>query len=420
MKKEDSPTSHIFDKLGLHRKVINHHPKPTFMIKKTKTDAKKTMLPHSKAKLEYYHAYLKRYLPILRLAKFTKRINIFDVFCGTGIYEDGTKGSPVLAFEAIKDSHYIHQNKPLTPVGLYVNDLDSDKIQGVEKYLSEKNKKHYCDLGFYNKDASVFFNDIVAILQRQQSSTRNLVLIDPYGYKNIRKDDLGRLLSKGNTEIILFLPISQIYRFSGKVVNSEDCGAKALQDFIYSFFPDTNHPVRTGKSSSEKEFIEHIRTALSFDDKFYATSFYLQRDKRGHYFAMFSITRNLKGLEKMIEVKWALNHETGEGFELPKPKGLFDHQFKQQIKDAQFNNLKNLILKFISKKGIVNNNELYEFILKNMFKITHGIEVLKYLQKNGKISVFDVQKNQDARKGSFYIDYNNFAKNIVKVNISIK
>jgi len=327
-------------------------------------DAKKIMYPHSQAKLDYYQSYLSRYLPILRLADFTERIFIFDVFCGTGIYEDGTKGSPILAFEAIKKSHYKHLKKTLTPVSLCVNDLDSSKINGVKKYISGKNKENYCALGFYNKDANEFLNDIITCLQEQTTKSRNLVLIDPYGYKNIRKEDLGKLLSKRNTEIILFLPISNIYRFSGNVVNDDDRCVEGLRDFIYSFFPDETHPIRNSKASSEKEFIEHIRTALNFDDEYYSTSFYLQRDNRGHYFAMFSITPNLKGLEKIVEVKWALNDETGEGFELPKPmQGLFDNEFKQKAKEDLFNRLKTLVVDFISKKKSVNNNELYDFPL---------------------------------------------------------
>lgn len=388
------------------------------MAKKS-LSAKEKMYPHSQAKLNYYQAYLSRYLPILRLADFTERIFIFDVFCGTGIYEDGTKGSPVLAFEAIKNSHYKHKGKSLTPVSLCVNDLDSDKINGVQAYISSKNKEDYCALGFYNKDASEFLNDIISCLREQTTTSRNLVLIDPYGYKNIKKEDLGRLLSKRNTEIILFLPISNIYRFSGKAVNDDDRCVEALRDFIYSFFPDENHPIRNCKASCEKDFIEHIRKALNFDDEYYSTSFYLQRDNRGHYFAMFSITPNLKGLEKIVEVKWALNDETGEGFELPKPMGLFDDQFKQKAKEDQFNKLKSLIIEFISNKDSVNNNELYEFTLKNMFLPKHCNEVLKHLQANGKISVFDVEKDDEARKGSFYLSYKNFSKDFIKVKISL-
>jgi three-Cys-motif partner protein len=387
---------------------------------KKNSSAKEIMYPHSQAKLDYYQSYLKRYLPILRLAGFTEKIYIFDVFCGTGIYEDGTKGSPILAFEAIKNSYYNLSGKSLTPVCLCANDLDSDKINGVKKYLSDKNKKKYCDLGFYNKDASEFLDQIVKFVDTQNSASRNLVLIDPYGYKNIKKADLRRLLSKKNTEIILFLPISNIYRFSGKVLQETDKCIVGLRDFIYSFFPDENHPMRNGKASCEKEFIEHIRTALNFDDEYYSTSFYLQRDNKGHYFAMFSITSNLKGLEKIVEVKWNLNDETGEGFELPKPMlGLFDDEFKEKTRDDQFNKLKNLVVDFISNKSIVNNKELYEFTLRNMFLIKHCNEVLKDLQKMGKIAVFDVEKNREARKGAFYLSYNNFTSKNVKVNISL-
>ena len=107
------------------------------------------MLPHSKAKLEFYQSYLKRYLPILRLANFTKSITIFDVFCGTGIYEDGTKGSPVLAFEAIVESEKSHGTKSLTPVSLFINDIEPFKIESIKNYLASKND-NFCKIFFKN------------------------------------------------------------------------------------------------------------------------------------------------------------------------------------------------------------------------------------------------------------------------------
>src|ERR1044071_2918736 len=68
---------------------------------KTTADAKRTMLLHSEAKVEFYKTYLQRYLHILYLAQTITEINIFDVFCGTGIYDNGKKGSPIVAFDAI-------------------------------------------------------------------------------------------------------------------------------------------------------------------------------------------------------------------------------------------------------------------------------------------------------------------------------
>lgn len=54
-------------------------------MSKTSTDAKKIMLLHSEAKIEFFKKYLERYLRILYLAPTIAEINIFDVFCGTGI-----------------------------------------------------------------------------------------------------------------------------------------------------------------------------------------------------------------------------------------------------------------------------------------------------------------------------------------------
>jgi three-Cys-motif partner protein len=66
-------------------------------------NVKNTLQIHSQAKLEFFEKYLSRYLRILYLAKSIKQINIYDVFCGMGIYNDGGKGSPIIAFDAIKE-----------------------------------------------------------------------------------------------------------------------------------------------------------------------------------------------------------------------------------------------------------------------------------------------------------------------------
>ena len=80
-------------------------------MKKRNVNAKEVVLPHSKAKLIFYKDYLKIYISILRSSDFSTSVNIFDVFCGTGIYEDGEIGSPILAYEAIKESYSYIKNK---------------------------------------------------------------------------------------------------------------------------------------------------------------------------------------------------------------------------------------------------------------------------------------------------------------------
>lgn len=389
------------------------------MSKTPKTDAKKTMLPHSKAKLEYYHSYLKRYLPVLQLAHFAKSVNVFDVFCGTGIYEDGTKGSPILAFEAIKESKEYHSDKSLTPVNLIINDIESKKIEGIKNYLESKNT-NVCRIFYENLDANDFLDKVVKVIQNQKTDERNLILIDPYGYKNIKKGDIENLLSKKrNTEIILFLPISQIYRFTGKVISEDDTKVKALKDFIESFFPDKAHPIHDNNMTHEKELIEHIRVALTFEDHFFSTSFFIQRDQREHYYALFSIMPNIYGLQKNLEVKWKLNEESGEGFEQPKQMlGFFDDHFKEQDKRKKYNELKELLLNFIEQHGIINNVELYEFTLKNMFLPKHSNEVLKQLEKDEVIEIVDVLTKGKPKCGAFYQNYQHYRDSNIKIIIN--
>lgn len=398
------------------------------MKKIQKKDARKVILPHSQAKLDFYKDYLKRYIPILQLAEFTTSINIFDVFCGTGIYEDGKKGSPILAFDAIKESYEntLKLNKQLTPINLFINDLEKGKVEQVKQYL-ESQSKDICKLDFKNKDAIDFLTDIYCKINLQTTKDRNLILIDPYGYKNIRKEIIEKLIQKKrNTEIILFLPISQIYRFTNSALEEENIKVQALKDFIESFFPDKEHPIYKNQLTEEKDLIEYIRIALTFDDKYFATSYYIQRDNKNHYYALFFISPNIYGLEKILEVKWTLNEEHGQGFEQKnhgtnQPQiNLFEDFFKENSRIEQYEKLEKLILNFIAEKKTVTNNELYLFTLKNNFLKKHSNDVLRNLLNSNRISVTNFETKELTKKAYFYLGYEYYKKCNNKIIITLK
>ena len=108
-------------------------------------DAKRTMLLHSEAKVEFLKKYLQRYLRILYRAPPINEINIFDVFCGTGIYDNGKKGSPIVSFEAITSvrEQFGFEKK----INLTVNDSECEKIEAVRKHLDPLNQNH-CHLTY--------------------------------------------------------------------------------------------------------------------------------------------------------------------------------------------------------------------------------------------------------------------------------
>src|SRR5204863_1068646 len=106
------------------------------------------MLDHSKAKVLLLQKYLEKYLNIIANDGYTQKINVFDLFCGEGIYENEGEGSPIAILRTLKDLHFINKakNKEIIKVDLYFNDKDEFKIEKLKSIISDK-KLHYENFG---------------------------------------------------------------------------------------------------------------------------------------------------------------------------------------------------------------------------------------------------------------------------------
>jgi len=362
------------------------------------------MLLHSEAKVEFYKKYLEIYLRVLYLARKIREINIFDVFCGTGLYDNDKKGSPLVAFDAIRklrEEH--HGSKKIT---LNVNDSKASKISKVQEYIEQSNEGH-CEVNYRNENADDFFREIIDLLESQDDNVRNLIFIDPYGYKEIRKEILLSLLTNGRSELIIFLPISQMQRFTTVALGSDLKPYEPLKKFVDSFF-DENHRLRKHTVSSV-EYISDVRVALRFN-KYFTTSFSIQRDKSNTY-ALFFISPHIYGFEKILEVKWQLDEAEGGGFKQPEPPSLFPDQEKQLIKQQNYLDLEGLLEDHLSSPK--DNLETYEFVLANEFLPRHANEIFRHwANEKPNFNVLNCSDGKPARKGSFYINwkyYRNFA-----------
>jgi len=369
------------------------------MIKKL--NVKNTLQIHSQAKVEFYAEYLSRYLRILYLSEHIQQINIFDVFCGMGIYEDGGKGSPIVAFDAIKK--FLSEEKLIknsTKITLVVNDKEKVKIDKVKDYIDSQNQS-VCEVKYYNYDIEQMFTIVQQEVSITKSDTRNLIFIDPYGYKDIKKELLSQLMENKKTEIILFLPISHMHRFTQKAMQDEETTKyEPLRKFVNSFFSE-NHKMRQ-QQLPVMEYIQYISEALKFKDRFFATSYYIERDKT-NYFALFFMSSNILGFQKILEVKWTLDENSGRGFKIPQLQGnLFAEQFAEDTKNENANRLEKVLLDALKEPKT--NRQIYEITLKSEFLSKHTTEVFEKWQKNNsKFKVIDIKTNKEARKHSFYI-----------------
>ena len=384
-----------------------------------KVDVKNTMQIHSKAKVDFYKTYLERYVAILCQSPYIRHIRIYDVFCGMGIYEDGGKGSPVVAYDTIKGIYEAHNITNDTEITLVVNDKSETRIAKVKDYF-DSNKHSYCTVRPYNLEIGQLLQVILPEIHNTPNDTRNLVFIDPYGYKDIKKELILELMGNGYTEVILFLPISHMQRFTNAAIQDEDAiiQYEPLRDFVYSFFPDTNHPIRQSTVKA-KDYIRYVADALKFNDTFFATSYYIERDK-ANCFALFFMSSNIFGFEKILETKWALDEERGRGFKLPDATGnLFEEEFALEAKNDNARRLKSILEEAL--KSPHTNNEIYEIVLRNEFLPKHANEVLRELQQNNpRFSVINIATGKSARKNSFYLSYQQYKKApIVKMHIEL-
>lgn len=364
------------------------------------------MLPHSAAKVEFYEKYLEKYLAIMSVTGWCKRVNVFDVFCGRGEYDDGGLGSPIRAVRTIKKIAEDHPSD--TDFHLYLNDLNVHNIENVKEYLDKHipDHKEYVTIHYSHVDAEGLLDRLCRLLVCTPNDTRNLLFIDPYGYKCIHKDIIESLMDNGKSEILLFLPVSFMHRFTHVAFDKKKAkGTGPLRKFISDYFPE-DHPVRKDEPMNISKYIRELTKAFSYNYKYFTANYEIQRDAK-NYFALFFFSSNYLGFEKIISVKWELDAAYGRGFRLNHNEGIFPEfvkEFKEQ-RDEECKKYMRLALLRILRKRNCNNALLYEFTLRCGYLPKIANAALKQLQSENLISISPI-KNAKIKRGAFYLNYN--------------
>ncbi|MCC5940170.1 MAG: three-Cys-motif partner protein TcmP [Balneolaceae bacterium] len=369
-------------------------------------DSQLNMYEHSQAKIELLSTYMDRYLNIINSAGYYSDVIIYDMFCGQGIYKNGGKGSPIIFLERVKKIHYDTKAKGNDPVKFhcYFNDKDEEKIEKLKSSINENNL-YYPDFG----QLELTTDDYREILERginnfrSFSSEKGFVFIDPYGYGEIKAEDIKRLLQTGNSEVLLFLPTQNMFRFVKK--GTPEC----LQEFISELVPESEWP----ESNTGLDFIETLvqKFRAFLDEQCFVDSFVIARGVN-QYFCLFFFTSHIRGFEKMLESKWKIDEEEGRGWKFRMGSDLF----AEVEKTPKINRLKDGLINFLQSPRI--NAELYEFGLTNGFLPTHVKAVLQSFQNDGLLEV-RLKDGTIARKGAFYVNYENYKKIPDRVRIRL-
>jgi three-Cys-motif partner protein len=362
-----------------------------------KGDSTSTILEaHSRAKVELFKVYLGTYLNILERAEHIDHLKFFDLCAGEGVYADGGKGSPVMIMETIKD-HYFTNQKTCIPIDVFLNDPGMSQIEperrkidrvreAVDKLFRPSTVKvHYGASGY-----TEILKDVKQQVSKLKTNERAIVFIDPWGYKDIKPDDLIELMQNGRTEVLLFLPTADMHRFADRSLSDDDFpGGRPLRHFLQALYGNSSPD-----SSSSLAFTDSLlkRFRLLPDIQF-ADKFTLERDK-GRYFCLYFFTSHPLGLQKMVEAKWAMDEKNGRGFTLPDPQGsLFDGPQHSEYPD--------LVKAELLQVGGMTNAELKMFGLHLGFLPKHTKELLKQWEDQG---IIVVEALDELPVKGFYLD----------------
>jgi three-Cys-motif partner protein len=320
------------------------------------------------------------------------------LLCGEGVYEKGAKGSPLITLEVIHN-HYYANNLSCPDMTVWFNDNGVSEIE--PSILKVDRVKRYGDkiglppnvlVEYFREDYKKIYPKALELVNNTIQA-KGLFFIDPYGYKDIRPEDIRKMLSGGNTEVFLWLPISFMYRFADSVFRSDFSGSEPLRDFLTALF-GANRPV----FRSVHDFIEQLNgrfRAYMRDLGVLVDTFTFERGTTNVY-GLFFFTTNVLGFHKMLETKWLMDASRGKGYTIDKSPSLFS--------EVELSGYPRKLLAYLNSTDYRTNLELYRFGLENGFLPKHTNEILRgWKTDNPNFEV--VSFDQKPIRG-FYIEYN--------------
>jgi len=376
-------------------------------MSKANQSTRQTLADHSAAKVRVFTYYLGIYLSILGKSRNVEQVHLYDLMCGEGEYADGREGSAlkglreVLRYFTQYPAETLHINYLLNDAGMSDVKPDCRKIDRVKEKAAlipfgpEAEKRltvHYRALPC----ATVMSRAIDRVQRLTAFREKALLFIDPWGYKDIRTNDLKAALVGGQSEVLLFLPAEMMYRFTKKAYHEDFEGGQALQDWLKDLFPEA-----LPSFADVHDFIQQFRHRLQKRiDVPFSSRFTLQAANRNTY-SLFYFTSNRIGLQKMLESQWKEDPDQGSGhradqnFTLFKPGELDDYPARVQA--------------YLRAAPSRTNEDLLEFGLMEGFLPKHTADVLKALTAAGRLKTWE-PGCPPLRRNTFYI--NDLTRNI--------
>lgn len=366
-------------------------------------NSQKDMFEHSKAKVRLLETYLEAYLGVISNDGYTDAIHFIDMFCGEGVYPNGEEGSPLVIARMLDKLCQARSGKWIPKLHFTWNDVDLSKVEQVSSKLINDQiaSDPHVILTQSNLEYSEILQTATKCVKGLSNKQKAFLFIDPYGYKDVKPVHIRDLLHGGHSELLLFQPTQHLFRFA------ERGTPPALSDFMKAVSEGKNWPVGLTIREYIRHTVELFRSYLG--DGFFVDSFTIEKERPKAVFCLFFFSPHIRGFEKMLEAKWKMDSDSGQGWHYQDAMQGFD-LFEQ----PQTNALETHLDRKMRTRPTWSNGELYEMILRQGFLPKHGRDVLTHWQQAGKIQVTPMN-----RKGAFYLSYKDFRDQPMKIHVSV-
>ncbi|MBS1794866.1 MAG: three-Cys-motif partner protein TcmP [Acidobacteria bacterium] len=323
------------------------------------------------AKLEIFEDYAQAWIPTFVMQNVSS-ICIFDFFAGTGYDKNGVAGSPIRILDKIKEQVIsIFQRK--VKVRVFLNEFNTEKFELLKKSCEEYLKINdyvgqAIEINYFNEDFENLFHKLLPIIKDFPS----LVYLDQNGIKFLSEKYILELEKMRQTDFLYFASASYLWRFgdSREFKAHLDVEMSEVKSEPYRFV--------------HRSFINQLKKKLPLNTQLKLYPFSLKKGAN-IYGIIFGASHPL-AVDKFLRIAWKRNEINGEAnFDidddnLKKQRSLFGNQPLTKIEAFQ-ENVRNKIL----NKEIVDNFQLFGFVLEEGHLPKHATEILRKMKSEGEI-----------------------------------
>lgn len=343
------------------------------------------------------HLILTKYLTawITILGSRERRICYFDGFAGRGEYQDGTLGSPIIAFKALEEVINNTKVRDFEFNCVFI-EKDEDNFNNLKMVVQRELAKY----PFVNKvlylhdDFDTAINSLLDEIEKENGQIApSFFFIDPFGFTGVNFKTIQRILAQKKTEIFFNFMVRDVNRFLN-LPNQE-------HNMNLLFGNDSWKKLLNMKGVKRQNALRdlYIDNLLNSGAAKYVWPFRVCEDNRSAtlYYLIFA-TNNFKGLEVMKGIMFNQN----EHFAYLGPKEHDYQVSRNQLRlfDFEEEHLKSFLLNMYK-----NTSKTYEQIKEETYMYNYCIDkhyrnAIKSLEKENKVKIVRVSSKRSGLKGN--------------------